>query len=65
LKIVIDQQKCIGAGNCVLVAPRLFDQTDNDGIVMLLHATPSAAEQATARKAVDQCPSGAIQIDQR
>lgn len=64
MKIVIDARICIGAGNCVLLAPNVFDQRETDGIVTLLQANPSAAEQDTVRKAVHQCPSGAIRIEQ-
>ena len=34
LKVRVDLEKCIGAGQCVLRAPRIFDQRD-DGMVIL------------------------------
>ena len=30
MKVVIDQDKCVGAGQCVLLAPDVFDQRDED-----------------------------------
>jgi ferredoxin len=61
--IRVDEHKCIGAGQCVLRAPRIFDQRE-DGIVILLDANPPASQHAAARKAADLCPSEAITIDE-
>jgi ferredoxin len=38
LHVVVDQVKCCGAGQCVLIVPEVFDQNDDDGIVVLLEA---------------------------
>jgi len=62
-KVRVDVEKCIGAGHCVLRAPRIFDQRD-DGIVILLDATPSPALREAARKAADLCPSQAITVEE-
>lgn len=40
MKITVDEEKCCGAGQCVLIAPEVFDQRDEDGIVVLLDAEP-------------------------
>ena len=40
-KVHVDEDKCIGAGQCVRIAPEIFDQRD-DGIVILLDPTPAA-----------------------
>ncbi|HSV19130.1 MAG TPA: ferredoxin [Casimicrobiaceae bacterium] len=60
-RVRIDEAKCIGAGQCVLRAPRIFDQRD-DGIVILLDATPPPELHAAARQAADLCPAEAITI---
>ena len=62
-RIHVDEHKCIGAGQCVLRAPRIFDQRD-DGIVILLDATPPPELHAAARSAADLCPAEAIVIDE-
>ena len=36
MKVTIDEEKCCGAGTCVMVAPEVFDQRDEDGVVILL-----------------------------
>ncbi|WP_418955499.1 ferredoxin [Streptomyces tritici] len=57
--VKVDRDRCIGAGMCAMTAPEVFDQ-DDDGLVLLLHATPPAAHRAAARMAVGLCPAGAI-----
>ena len=64
-KVVIDEAKCIGAGQCVLTAPALFDQRDSDGVVVLLNAEPDSAQHEAARRAVALCPSSAIWIEEQ
>jgi ferredoxin len=62
VKIEVDREICVGAGNCVLAAPDLFDQ-DDDGIVVLLVADASADQEKPAEMAMQRCPSGAILRD--
>jgi ferredoxin len=62
-KVRVDVEKCIGAGHCVLRAPEIFDQRD-DGIVILLDATPPPELRDAAHKAADLCPSQAITIEE-
>lgn len=62
MKIEVDRDICIGAGNCVLAAPAVFDQ-DEDGIVELLTANPPPDQEAPVRQASLRCPSGAILAD--
>ncbi|MFJ4439342.1 ferredoxin [Streptomyces sp. NPDC088923] len=53
---------CVGAGQCVLAAPRVFDQGEEDGLVRLLAPRPAPALLADAREAARRCPSGAITV---
>lgn len=61
-RLLVDRERCIGAGMCALTAPEVFDQDPDDGRVLLLHAEPPAAHHAAAQVAVGVCPSGAITI---
>jgi ferredoxin len=61
LRVVIDKAKCIGAGQCVLTEPRIFDQ-DPSGIVELRAEVPPRELEAHARHAAFLCPSSAISI---
>lgn len=62
MKIDIDEEKCCGAGQCVLAAPDVFDQRDEDGIVVLLDAAPSADQLAAVNEAAQLCPAAAIVV---
>lgn len=62
MKITVDQDKCCGAGTCVLLAPDVFDQRDEDGIVVLLDEEPPAELHALVREAASVCPAAAIAV---
>ena len=61
MHITVDTSRCVGAGQCVLTAPALFDQ-DDDALVTVLNVEPGETERGPARDAVDLCPSGAITV---
>lgn len=63
IKIEIDESRCIAAGNCVLASMDLFDQRDEDGVVVVLDGSPSDPKlEADARHAAAVCPSNVITI---
>ncbi|MET7332060.1 ferredoxin [Nonomuraea sp. NPDC005650] len=62
MKVIVDEDKCCGAGQCVLIAPEVFDQREDDGIVILLEAEPAADRHAAVREAAAVCPAAAIQV---
>ena len=61
MKIEVDMGRCVGAGQCVLTAPSLFDQNDA-GLVEVLDAEPGDADVDAARTAAEVCPSGTITL---
>lgn len=63
VRVNVDTEACIGAGQCALVAPEVFDQ-DDDGIVMLLNAAPSEREHPATRRAAALCPARVIVVDE-
>ena len=63
MKVLIDRAKCVGAGQCVRVAPGVFDQDLQDGLVLLTDATPAADLAAFVRRAALMCPAQAIRIE--
>ncbi|MFF7636300.1 ferredoxin [Kitasatospora sp. NPDC008050] len=63
MRITVDTHRCIGAGQCVLSAPEVFDQ-DEDGLVTLLRPEPGAEEWARARRAAGLCPSRTITVQE-
>jgi ferredoxin len=60
LRVEVDQEVCIGAGQCVLAAPAVFDQREDDGIVTLLTSEPPESEHALVEEAANRCPAAAI-----
>jgi ferredoxin len=64
IKVHIDQVKCVGAGQCVLAAPGVFDQREEDGIVVLLMDEPPEDLTASVRKAAKLCPALAIVVEE-
>jgi ferredoxin len=62
VRVTADQDRCCGSGMCALTAPELFDQRDEDGIVVVLQPTPPADLHAAAKEAESLCPSGAIRV---
>jgi len=62
MKIIINRDSCIGAGQCVLAAPELFDQSEDDGLVVLRNAAASEADRAGAEAAAFACPTRSITI---
>jgi ferredoxin len=62
MKVSVELDKCIGAGQCVFNAPEVFDQDDDSGIAVVLHESPAPELRASARLAMLVCPAAAIHI---
>jgi ferredoxin len=64
VKVTVDQDKCVSSGQCVLNAGELFDQRDDDGVVVLLNDNPPSDQSENARNAAAACPALAIDIEE-
>ena len=62
MKVSVDEDKCCGSGQCVMLAPEVFDQREDDGVVMLLQVEPDAGRHAAVREAASMCPAAAIAL---
>ena len=62
MKIQVDRDRCRGAGQCALTAPELFDQSDEDGTVVVLDEQPPPDQQESARLAAAVCPNSVIRL---
>ena len=60
LIVSIDQGRCIGAANCVHIAPTVF-QLDEENIAYLVD--PTSADDQTILEAAESCPTNAIYLD--
>jgi len=64
MKVIIDQDTCVGSGQCVLTAPDVFDQREEDGIVVLLAENPPQDAVEAVREAAALCPALAIALEE-
>jgi ferredoxin len=60
MKVTVDDSLCIGAGNCVMTAPSVFDQDEDQAVVVLLDAAPPESERPAVELAVERCPAAVI-----
>ncbi|WP_433622174.1 ferredoxin [Nocardia sp. CA-120079] len=60
MKVTVHAERCVAAGQCVLLAPEVFDQREEDGVVLLLDDAPPAELHARVRESVAVCPAAAI-----
>lgn len=64
MKVDIDQDRCVASGQCVVAAGEVFDQRDEDGVVVLLEDHPSEERAEDVRQAALLCPAQAITIEE-
>lgn len=63
MRIIINLNGCVGAGQCVGAAPEVFDQ-DDDGLVVLLRPEPAAEDVEKVRIAAEICPARVIELEE-
>jgi ferredoxin len=59
-EIHVFHERCVGAGNCVDVAPAYFDQSEVDGTVVALRETVAPQDEVDVEEAANVCPVAAI-----
>lgn len=62
LRVELDEQRCVGAGQCAMIAPEVFDQRDDDGVALILAPSPAAGQHDDVREAAAACPAAAIRL---
>jgi ferredoxin len=65
MKITVNRDICIGAGQCVLSAGTVFDQDEDSGLVVLLDEAPPDDLLEQVREAAQVCPALAIVVDEQ
>lgn len=63
VRVEVDVHKCVASGQCVLAAPGVFDQRDDDGKVQLLAEKPGTGQEDGVRMAALICPAAAIRLE--
>jgi ferredoxin len=61
-QIEIVPGRCIGAGNCVDVAGKYFDQSDDDATVIVLSDMVDDGDLPQVAQALNVCPVAAIKL---
>jgi ferredoxin len=62
MRVEVDVPKCVGSGQCVLLAPDVFDQREEDGMVVLLDERPPVDLHDAVREAAVVCPAAVIRL---
>ncbi|MBR8643733.1 ferredoxin [Streptomyces tuirus] len=65
MRVELDVPKCVASGQCVMAAPDVFDQRDDDGVAILLQEHPGEELLDDVREAVAVCPAAAIRLVER
>jgi ferredoxin len=60
LKVTVDRDLCIGAGNCVAAAPTVFKLDKGNKAVVL---KPESVDEDTLMDAAESCPVDAIIVE--
>ncbi len=60
LRVVVDMTRCQDYGQCVFVAPEVFDLDDEGHLVF--ESQPDAALRGNVEAAIDACPVQAISL---
>ena len=60
MRVEVEPEKCISSGQCVLIAESVFDQDEDDGIVILRTAEVPPEDEEATRDAARICPGRAI-----
>lgn len=60
----IDASKCVGGGMCVMAAPTVFAQNEDDGLVIVLDEDPPPEQHEAVREAARLCPAMVIKINE-
>jgi ferredoxin len=64
MRVSANEKLCISSGQCVLVTDTVFDQHDDDGLVIVLQDRPAPELHDDVRAAARACPVGALLISE-
>ncbi len=60
MKVKVDRKLCIGLGNCVVIAPTVFELDEENKAVVL---DPASTDERTVLDAAESCPQNAIIVE--
>lgn len=59
VSLTVDEERCIGVGQCELLEPDVFRVDDDSGLASALAVT---VDRARAERVIEKCPSAAISV---
>ncbi|GAB3312345.1 ferredoxin [Geodermatophilus aquaeductus] len=59
MRVTADRELCVGSGACEMLAPDVFEVSD-DGVVHVLQDRPD--DEESVRQAAQQCPTRALTV---
>lgn len=62
MKVIVDQDACVGDGICEDICPEVFELRD-DGLAYVLIEEPSEDLIEKVQEAAEQCPALAIELE--
>ncbi|GAA4656449.1 ferredoxin [Streptomyces buecherae] len=63
MKVRVDEDACVASGMCAYLAPAVFDQREDDGVVVVLHEVPDEGQYEAVQDAVRNCPARVISVE--
>lgn len=65
MRVRVDVDACCRSGRCAATEPRVFDQDQEEGFVVLLAEHPPQELRESVLLCADLCPCGAIEVTDR
>lgn len=63
MKVRVDRDYCVGAGTCVVIAPKYFE-LDDEGLAVVLQEEVDEEDEDMVREAELGCPAEAIIVEE-
>jgi ferredoxin len=64
MRVIIDRDRCVASGRCAAAVGEVFDQSDDDGIGVVVNPDPPADRADDVRYVAAVCPGLAITVEE-
>ncbi|MEO3843454.1 ferredoxin [Streptomyces sp. CNZ287] len=64
MQVETEIERCVASGMCTLLAPRVFDQDEATGQVVVLEERPAEEQWEAVDEAVRSCPAQVIRFEE-